>query len=287
MFENEKNLQVVGKAKGRVDSLEKVTGRALYAADLRFPGLLQCKVKRSPHAKARIVRIETRKAAKLSGVRAILTGAELDYRLGLYVVDKRILARDVVRHFGEAVVAVAAETIEIAQQAVDLIEVEYEVLPAVLDPVEAFKKDAPLVHPDLGEYSYIEAVFSPKGGTNIANHTKLRKGDVDKGFKEADYIVEREYTNPSVQHVPLETHVAIGQWRPKDQVTLWTSAQSPFTVRNLFCHAFGLPRRDVRVIVPYIGGGFGGKAGIGLEPLVACLSKKAGGRPVRLIATRE
>lgn len=280
-------LKVIGKGLKRVDTKDKLTGQALYAGDLKFPGLLQAKVLKSPHAKAKIVKIDTSKAEKLPGVHAVLTGAELNYRVGLYIVDKYVLARDVVRHYGEAVAAVAAETVEIAQKAIELIDVKYKIMKPVLHPVEAFKKGAPLVHPDLKDYDYVKEVFTPVPGTNIANHTKLRKGDINKGLAEADYIVEREYTNPSVQHVPMETHVAIGQWRVNDEVTLWTSAQSPFTVRNLFCHSFKLPHKNVRVIVPHVGGGFGGKAGIHLEPIVACLSRKAGGRPVRLIATRE
>jgi len=281
------NLKCVGKGVERGDTLEKITGKALYTGDLVLPGMLYAKLKRSPHAKAKILKIDTSKAQKLPGVHAVLTGKELDYKLGLYLVDKDILARDNVRHFGEAVAAVAAENPEIAQRAVELIEVKYEKMKSVLDPVQAVKKGAPLVHPDLKSYEYVKEVFTPVPGTNIANHTKLRKGDVNKGFKEADLIVEREYTNPNVQHVPMETHVAIGQWKENDRINIWTSAQSPFTVRNLICYSFGLSHRNVRVVVPYVGGGFGGKAGIGLEPLVCCLSRKANGRPVRLQATRE
>ena len=280
-------LTTVGVDHPRVEGVEKLTGDALYTGDLQLPGMLHAKVKHSPHARARILRIDTAHAEALPGVHAVLTGHELDYKVGLYVVDKDILAKDVVRHFGEAVAAVAAETPEIASEAVDLIEVDYEVLTPVLDPMEAIEPDAPLVHPDLGGYAYVEAAFSPQPGTNVAHVQKVRKGDLDQGFAEAEWVVEREYTNPSVQHVPLETHVAIVQWKAGDQVTIWTSAQSPFTVRNLFCTAMRLPLNQVRVVVPHVGGGFGGKAGIHLEPLVACLSRKAGGRPVRLQATRE
>jgi len=280
-------MKAVGVSHPRVEVVGKLTGDALYTGDLVLPGMLHAKVKKSPHARARIVGVDTSKAECLSGVHAVLTGRELDYRLGLYVVDKDILAKDVVRHFGEAVAAVAADSDEIASRAVDLIEVEYEVLPPVLDPMEAIKPEAPLVHPDLGSYSYVEAAFSPQSGTNIANVTRMRKGDIEKGFAEAEWIVEREYTNPSVQHVPLETHVAIVEWKTGDEVTIWTSAQSPFTVRSLFCSAMRLPLNQVRVIVPHVGGGFGGKAGIHLEPLLACLSRKAGGRPVKFQATRE
>ena len=280
-------LRTVGADVPRVETVEKLTGDALYTGDLLLPGMLHAKVKHSPHARARILRVDTARAEALPGVHAVLTGHELDYKIGLYVVDKDILAKDVVRHFGEAVAAVAAETPEIASEAVDLIEVEYDVLTPVLDPMEAIQDGAPLVHPELGSYAYVEAAFSPQPGTNIAHVQRIRKGDLDRGFAEAEWIVEREYTNPSVQHVPLETHVAIVQWKAGDQVTIWTSAQSPFTVRNLFCTAMRLPLNQVRVVVPHVGGGFGGKAGIHLEPLVACLSRKAGGRPVRLQATRE
>jgi CO/xanthine dehydrogenase Mo-binding subunit len=280
-------LEHVGVSRDRSEITAKLTGEAVYTSDMSFPGMLHAQVKKSPHARARIRRIDVSQAEALPGVRAVLTGAELDYRIGLYIVDKHILARGEVRHFGEAVAAVAADTLEIARRAVDLIEVHYDVLPAVLTHTDALRDGAPLVHPDLGRYEHVAAVFTPVAGTNIANHTKLRKGDVEKGFAEAEWVVEREYTNPSVQHVPMETHVAIVEWKTGDQVTIWSSAQSPFTVRNLFCHAFKLPLNQVRVIVPHVGGGFGGKAGIHLEPLCACLSRKAGGRPVKFQATRE
>ena len=279
--------RVIGKRTPRVDSIEKLTGEAIFVSDMALPGMLFAQVKKSPHARARILRIDTRKAEALPGVRAILTGDELDYRVGLYMVDKYILARGEVRHYGEAVAAVAADTTAIARQAVDLIHVEYEKLPPVLHPLDAIREDAPLVHPQLGNYDYMDTAFSPIPGTNICNHTKLRKGDIEAAFKRSEWILEREYTNPSVQHVPMETHVAIVSWKHDDQVTIWSSAQSPFTLRNLFCMAFKLSHRKVRVIVPYVGGGFGGKAGIHIEPLVACLSRKAGGRPVKFTATRE
>jgi len=279
-------LARVGASARRVEATPKLTGEGLYASDMILPGMLWAQVKKSPHARARIVGIDTKKAEALPGVRAVLVGAELDYKLGLYVVDKDILAKGEVRHYGEAVAAVAADTQEIAKAAVDLIDVRYEVLSPVLNHMDALKPGAPLVHPDLGSYDYVP-VFSPQKGTNIPNLSKVRKGDVEKGFAESEWIVEREYTNPSVQHVPMETHVAIVQWKAGDEVDIWTSAQSPFTVRNLFCYTFKLPLNKVRVVVPFVGGGFGGKAGIHLEPLVACLSRKAGGRPVKLQATRE
>jgi CO/xanthine dehydrogenase Mo-binding subunit len=280
-------LSYVGKKAGRPDLAEKLTGEAVFVSDMVFPGMLYAQVKKSPHARAKIKRIDTQKAAAMPGVRAILTGDELDIHIGLYIVDKFILAKNEVRHYGEAVVAVATDTPEQANAAVEVIDVEYEVLPPVLNYIDALKPDAPLVHPDLGSYSYFVPAFTPKPGTNIANHTKLRKGDVDKSFDQCEWIVEREYSCPSVQHVPMETHVAIVQWGRNDKVSIWTSAQSPFTVRNLFCHAFGLEHNKVRVQIPHVGGGFGGKAGIGVEPLCAVLSRMAGGKPVKFQASRE
>ena len=277
----------VGDNVQRADDVAKLTGGAMYASDLAFAGMLYAQVKKSPHARAKIIAINTSKAENLPGVHAVLTGKELDYRIGLYVVDKDILAKDAVRHFGEAVAAVAAESLDIASRAVDLIDVEYELLPPVLSQLEALEEDSALVHPDLGSYDYVKASFSPQPGTNIPNITKIRKGDIDAGFAEAKWIIEREYTNPSVQHVPLETHVAIVEWKAGEEVTIWSSAQSPFTVRDLFCHAFKLPYNKVRVVIPHVGGAFGGKAGIHLEPLLACLSRKAGGRPVKFQASRE
>ena len=280
-------LKTVGHQTKRVDSVEKLTGEATYVSDMILPGMLYARVKTSPHARAKIRSIDTSKAEAMPGVRAVVTGHDLAHKMGLYVVDKDILARNEVRHFGEGVAAVAADTLEIAKNAVEAIEVDYEELEPVLHPKEAIKEDAPLVHPDLGSYAYMEAAFTPKPGTNIANHTKLRKGNIEKGFADSEWIIEREYTNPSVQHVPMETHVAIVQWGNHDQVHIWSSAQSPYTLRNLFCIAFNLPHRNVRVEVPYVGGGFGGKAGIGIEPLVAVLSRAAHGRPVKFTATRE
>ena len=288
MLENTSPAELahVGKGERRVEAVSKLTGDAVYVSDMALPGMLYAQVKKSPHARAKILKVDTSKAEALPGVRAVLVGSELNYKLGLYVVDKDILAKGEVRHYGEAVAAVAADRPQIAREAVDLIEVEYEVLPAVLNHMDALKPDAPLVHPNLGSYDYVP-VFSPQPNTNIPNLSRLRKGDVEKGFAESEWIIEREYTNPSVQHVPMETHVAIVAWKNGDEVTIWTSAQSPFTVRNLFCYTFKLPLNKVRVIIPHVGGGFGGKAGIHLEPLLACLSRKAGGRPVKMQASRE
>ncbi len=277
----------VGGNHPRQDALDKVTGEAQYVHDLALPGMLWARLKVSPYASARIVRIDTSRAQKLPGVRAVLTGEELDYHLGLYMADKRILARPVVRYQGDQVAAVAAETEELAAEACELIEVEYEPLAPVFDVEEAIKDGTPLVHPELHTYHYMKGVFNPIAHSNIAHHQKIRKGDIEKGFAEAFRIFEHRFSNPPVQHVPLETHAVVARALSRDRMEIYTSAQSPFTVRNLLAVTFGLPHNNIRVRIPYVGGGFGGKAGIHLEPLVYLLSRQAGGRPVKLVATRE
>jgi len=276
----------VGKGVPRLDAVEKVTGAALYTADLQFQKLLYVRILKSPYAHAKIVRIDTSKAEQLPGVHAILTGEETPYRFGIYMSDKYVLAHKKVRHVGEPVAAVAADSEEIAEEAIGLIDVEYEELPAVFDPREALKNNAPHVHENLADYLHAPFIF-PKAGTNIANHFKLRKGDVEKGFKEADVIVENEFTQPMVQNVQMEPHVSIGQWLPNGHIDVWTSAQSPFAVRHLLSAGLGVPMHKITVRVPFLGGGFGGKAGLHWEPLVILLSRKAGGRPVKLTMTRE
>jgi CO/xanthine dehydrogenase Mo-binding subunit len=277
----------VGKAVPRVDGVEKVTGEAEYVQDMKLPGMLYAKLKTSIYAHARIKSIDVSKAKALPGVKAVLTGKEAYYKLGIYMVDKPILAVDKVRYYGEAVAAVAAVDIDTAEKAVSLIEVEYEPLPVVQDIENAFNDNSILVHEHMETYKYIENVFFPEPGSNIANHFKLRKGNLEEGFAKADLILENKFYQPQVLHVPLETHAVIAKWGSGDRIKIWSSAQSPFAVRDLFGVALGIPKQNIEVIVPYVGGGFGGKAGIHLEPLVALLSKYSNGRPVKLVATRE
>jgi CO/xanthine dehydrogenase Mo-binding subunit len=280
-------LRYVGKPVARDDAIDKVTGAARYTHDLALPGMLHAAVLTSPHASARILKTDTSAAEALPGVRAVLTGDALDYRLGLYLQDKRILARGVVRYQGEPVVAVAADTLDVAREACRLVEVEYEPLEPVLDPRDSLKEGAPLVHPGLGTYAHMEGVFFPKPRTNIAHHQKVRKGDFDAAFASADVTLTAEFYNPPVQHVPMETHATIVRTLPGDRAEIWSSSQSPYTVRHLMSVCFGLPHANLRVHVPYVGGGFGGKAGLHLEPLAYVLSRAAGGRPVKIVATRE
>ncbi|MCK5828166.1 xanthine dehydrogenase family protein [Candidatus Bipolaricaulota bacterium] len=282
-----RELSYVGKPIARADAIDKVTGSAQYVNDMCLPGMLHAALVLSPHASARIVSINTKDAQQLHGVRAVLIGKTLCYQLGLYMQDKCILARDVVRYQGEAVVAIAADTLDIAKAACRLVEIEYDIQPSVLDPREAMEESAHLVHPDLHTYDHMKGVFFPKAHTNVAHHQKIRKGDFDVAFESADVNITASFYNPPVQHAPMETHVSIAQALPGNRVEIWTSSQSPYTVRHLMSVSFGLPHANVRVHVPYVGGGFGGKAGLGLEPLAYVLSRAADGRPVKVSATRE
>lgn len=281
------NYNYVGKGIPRLDGVEKVTGEAEYVQDMFFNGMLYARIKTSPYAHALIKKIDISKAKELPGVKAILTGEQAYQKLGIYIVDKPILAVDKVRYFGEAVAAVAAVDIDTAERAIELIEIEYEPLKVLLDVEEAVKPNAILVHEDLGNYKTIPDVFFPEAGTNVANHFKLRKGNIEKGFEESDFVIENKFYVPQILHVPMETHAVIAKWGTGDKIKIWSSAQSPYTLRNLFSIALDVPIQKIDVTVPYIGGGFGGKAGIHLEPLVALLSKAANGKPVKLVATRE
>ncbi len=277
----------VGKPYVRKDAVEKVTGQARYAFDLEMPGMLYAKTLHSPHARARILKINTGKAKALPGVKAVVTGEDSDILVGLYMQDKLAIATGETRYQGEVVAAVAATTEAIAERAVSLIEVEYEVLEPVRDLDDALAAKI-LVHEDIAEIKHVEGVFFPQPDSNIASLNKSLKGDPEAGFKEADLVVENKFTLPAVAHVPLETHVAIVEADPySNRIRIWTSAQSPFALRQLMAHSFGVKESDIEVHIPFVGGGFGGKAGIHLEPLVTLLSRASGGAPVKLRMTRE
>src|SRR5512134_3597235 len=277
----------VGESKPRIDAREKVTGAAVYADDLQFGNaLLHARIKRSPHPHALIKKIDITKAKALPGVKAVVTGEDFRGYIGLYLQDRFIFCRDRVRYVGDPVAGVAAISEEIAQKALDLIDVEYEVLPPVLDPEYGVSPEAPILHPDLGKYVVAGFIF-PEAGTNISNHFKLRKGDVDSAFGKCDAVIERSYRIPHIQHVPLEPHIAISKVDEKGEVTLWTSSQSPFAQRNLIAKAMHISQSDVQVIAPYVGGGFGGKAGVSMESLAVAIAMKVRGRPVKLRLTRE
>ncbi len=284
---SEKQYRHIGKSPLRLEAREKVTGRATYTFDMELPGMLYAKCVHSPYARAEIVSIDTSAAKALPGVKAVLTGEDIPYLLGLYMIDKRVLARDKARYQGEPVVAVAAVDEETAERALALVKIEYKELPSVMTIDEALAGEI-LVHEDINELEYIKGVFFPQPDSNIASWNKTIKGDIKKGFAEADLVVENELTLPPVGHVPMEPHVSIAQADPySNRVKIWTSTQSPFGVRQLLAKALGISKGDIQVTAPYVGGGFGGKAGIHLEPLVVVLSRACKGRPVKLTATRE
>ena len=289
------NTSQIGKTVRRLDYETKVTGSARYLADMSVPGLCHGKILRSPYPHARIKRIDAAKAAKVAGVVAVLTrddilqdeGIEPFY--GPVFKDQTLVAVEKVRHVGDPVAAVAALTVDAAEEALSLIEVDYEELPAVLDVRQALEASAILVHdsvklPTSGFADLAE--IKPVDGTNICTHFKLQRGDIDKGFAEADRIFEDTFTLPATQHSFLETHACIASVEPGGRITVWTTTQNPFVVRTQLANIFKVPVSKVRVIVPYLGGGYGGKVYPKVEPITVALAQKAG-CPVRVVLSRE
>jgi len=279
----------------RLDYEAKVTGRANYLADMKIPGMCHGKILRSPFPHARILRINAANALKVPGVVAVITRDDIlkdegiDPYYGPVFKDQTIVAVDRVRHVGDPVAGVAALELEAAEEALQRIEVEYEELPAILDVHDALKKGAPLLHETirLPESGFADlAEIRPVEGTNICTHFKLRKGDVEKGFAESDYIFEDTFTLPATQHSFLETHACIALVDGSGRITVWSTTQNPFVVRTQLSNIFKVPVAKVRVIVPYLGGGYGGKVYPKVEPLTVALAGKAQ-RPVRIILTRE
>jgi CO/xanthine dehydrogenase Mo-binding subunit len=280
------NPRWIGQTVERVDGLEKVTGAAQYTADLKFPRMLHAHVVRSPHPHARVLDVRMGKAAGVPGVRAVASGREFPFHTGIYLKDQTVFATDRVRFVGDPVAAVAAETPDAAAEAAALVEVDYEPLEPIFDAPAGIAPEAPLVHPDLGRYECVPWI-TPKAGTNICNHLKVRKGDYEKALARCSHVTENVFEVPQVQHVPLEPHVSVARVDLTGKVEVHTSAQSPFTVRHLLCACFSLPHGDVSVNVPAVGGGFGGKAGINLEPIAVALAMTARGRWVRVLVDRS
>ena len=284
---------VVGKRPVRPDGVDKVTGRAQYGADIRLTGLLAGKTLRSPYAHARIKSLDTSAAAALPGVYAVVTAADLPFaalskeELGgeyqrLKFASNHILATDKVLFKGHPVAAVAAENAHIAEEAVQLIRVEYEVLPPALTVRAAMAAEAPLLHDDLFTAELGQLADKP---SNIAAHMTFEKGDVEQGLAAADLVVEREYETASVHQGYIEPHNATAFWNSDGQLNIWCSTQGPFVVRSAVADVLRHPVSRVKVTPMEIGGGFGGKITAYLEPIAALLSRKAG-RPVQLLMSR-
>ena len=284
-------LRVVGQSVRRVDAPEKVTGRARYVTDMELPGTLHAKLLRSPYPHAKILRVDVARARAAPGVRAVVTSADLDWcdpYYGPAFRDRPILAIEVARYEGEPVAAVVAESESAAAQALELIEIAYEELPAVTTLEEALASGAPLVHtaePLAGHFADL-STLKPRPGTNICHQFHLERGQGAHAFAEADIVVEDVYTFPRVQHYSMEPHAALAAWDEQGTLTVWASTQNPYSVRVELAKMFRVPMSRIRIIVPPLGGGFGGKTYAKLEPIVGALARMVG-RPVRLALSVE
>jgi CO/xanthine dehydrogenase Mo-binding subunit len=277
----------IGQRTIRPDGADKVTGRASYAADTQMPGMIWGKVLRSPHAHARIVSVDTTKAEKLPGVKAIVTAKDvvefpLDKSVMLGIQDMRwmcrnVMAREKALFHGHPIAAVAAISEAVAAEACRLIEVEYEILPHVIEIDDALKPDAPILH------DFIQFEGKP---SNIAGKLEHRLGDVADGFAKADVVIERSFTTRPVHQGYIEPHACLVSVLADGKTTIWSSSQGQFMVRAMTALLTGIPQSDIRAIPAEIGGGFGGKTIIYLEPVAVLLSKKSG-RPVKMTMSRE
>src|SRR5436305_5733694 len=293
-----RDVKGVGLSIPRPDGPEKVTGKVQYVADIKPKGLLHAKLLRSPHAHARIVRIDTSRARSLPGVRAVLTAADMPYlKRKAPTRAHAVLAIARVVFAGQPVAAVAADEPAIAEKASNLIDVEYEVLPAAVDPLESMKPGAPPVaeagtEADTseaqahGSVSGVAAVAMPAKAVNISQQARLARGDVAKGFAESDVVIENTYRVPMVHQGYLEPHAVLAQWDTTGQLTLWASTQGSFNTRSEVADVLELPENRIKVIPMECGGGFGGKIRALCEPITAVLARVTG-RPVRYVMTRR
>jgi CO/xanthine dehydrogenase Mo-binding subunit len=267
----------------RQDGKEKVTGTGRYTADLNLTGMVHAKFRYADHPHAKIRSVDTTKAQTLPGVVAIVTQEQLpDVRFGSFVQDRYLFAKDKVRFEGEIVAGVAALTPEIAAEAARLIEVDYEVLPAIADFEKAMEDGAPIIHEDLAGYDKDENIIA--NGNTMAYHT-IVKGDADAAMATADIVVKGRYVSDASQGVPIEPRAVIAQWSG-DKVTIWSSTQVPYAARAGVAQTLQLPEADVRIVVPLLGGGFGAKCDLHFEGQVAALARAAK-RPVKLVFSRE
>jgi CO/xanthine dehydrogenase Mo-binding subunit len=288
------HLKIVGTRPVRPDGADKVTGKATYGADFALPGMLVGKIKRSPHAHARIVSIDTRKARALPGVKAVVTAADFpdlaseEYEAGESASNLRdlafnVMARDKALYDGHAVAAVAATSSAAADEAIALIEVVYEPLPHVIDVEAAMDPGAPLLHQHLFTAGL---AARPETPSNIAKRHEFRRGDLAQGFAAADVIVEGRYTTAAVHQGYIEPHACVATFAADGQCQVWSSSQGQFMIRTYCAKLLGLNASDIRVVPAEIGGGFGGKTTVYLEPVALALSRQSGA-PIKMVMTRE
>src|SRR5438105_8582668 len=288
------SLRVVGTRPIRPDGVDKVTGRAAFGADMTMPGMLWGKVLRSPHAHARIRSIDTSRATALPGVKAVVTAADFpeipseeafvgEGPMNFRDLSYNCMARGKALYDGHAVAAVAATTPAIAEEALDLIEVEYEVLPHVIDVEDAMKPNAPILHNDL----FTQGVDpKPTAPSNVAKRVTFSKGDFAAGWREAEVTIERRYTTQPVQQAYIEPHACLVAVAPDSQCTIFSSSQGQFMVRAYCAKLLNIDIANIRAMPAEIGGGFGGKTLVYLEPVALALSEKSG-RPVKIMMSRE
>jgi len=292
---SKKEYQYIGKSIDNVNAMAKATGRAKYCSDMQLARMLYAKVKRSPYPHARIVSIDTSKAERLPGVKAVIIGDEktCPARFGAGVADEYVLARDKVLYVGDPVAAVAAENEQIAQDAVDLIEVEYEELPAVFDGEEAFKQNPPVVlHEDLKRYNTLRSVPPrlDENRPNVFNYFRIRRGDVENGFKKADFVFENRFETAMIHHVQMEPHCGVAMVDDSGRLVVWGTSSKPYGMHRDISESRNLSPSAVRVIIPtHVGGAFGGREPKA-EQIAASLALAQKGypkRPVRMWFTRE
>jgi len=282
-------LRVVGRSVPRVDGHEKVTGRARYVTDLVAAGMVHGKILRCPYPHARVTRVDAARARAHPGVLAVLSAADLtwcDPFFGPAFRDRPILAVGVARYEGDPVAAVVAVDEATAAEALELIDVDYTPLPAVITLDEALAPGAPLVHegqPLAGHFADL-STLKPEPGTNVCHRFRYARGDTDAALAKADVVVEETFDFPRVQHYAMEPHAALADWDETGGLTVWASTQNPYSVRVELAKMFAAPLSRIRIVVPHLGGGFGSKTYAKLEPLAAVLARAAG-RPVRLAAS--
>lgn len=279
------DLTVVGKSLTRLDTPDKAVGNTIYINDMVLPHMLHGLILRSPLPHAKIIKIDTSAAEKLAGVKAVVTGADIpDGRHGPFIKDQPALAKGKVRHIGEPVAALAATTLELAEEALDLIKVDYQELPLVLDPVKAMEPQSALVHEDYEKYPVVFPGAIRKG--NLVSQTTFKEGDIEQGLKESDLVLEDSFATPSAHQTYIEPCGAIASFDTQGRVTVWTNSQAPHLTQIRIFEALLISMADIRVTGLKLGGGFGGK----VEPhvqLAAVALAKASGKPVKIIQSRE
>lgn len=266
-----KQTPAVGQRTTRYDARPHLTGQTMYIDDMTFPNMLHMKILRSQHAHAKILSIDVSEAEKMPGVVATLTGREIPVNsYGPSYQDQPVIADDRVRHHGDPVAAVAAETEQLAKDALEKIKVEYEPIPAVFDPLEAMEEGSPKLH----------------GETNIYASKVIKKGDAEQAFKDADLVLEKRFSTQMVEHVPMEPHASIAMWEADGNLKVYSSLGRITLGRADMARTLNMPMSRIRIIATIVGGNFGGKNEITSEPILALLSRKAG-RPVKGVYTRE